>query len=583
MLIKIGAALNLGRHVRIVSIVVLGCSTTLGVLSMVTCYAAMRTAAGDRAALVRFTDVATALDRIAAERGPTNAALTSPIMTDEVQSSLATSRTRSDAALAVLARDPSIAASTAALTTSLARARHGADKALSKPVNARSPAEIQTTIQGMFDVIDGARDLTGAAMQPIGSGKASTILALAQTVRMLSELRDFAGRMGSALVVPLATDTLVNDDQRSAYDLAHGRVLALSDMLDAAVPLASRGELSLDYRAAWHRFATEGTALFDAALQSGREGHHGMNAADFTGRVIPIFRGLEAVRDRFFAVALEMLDADGRRARYTFIAVSLATLLTVLLECALLFGTQRLIFRPLTTALEAVLGLARGTTIPLPDRTHWGEMRELFAALTLLSSRLRERDALDEQNVLMANRLRRLAERDGLTGILNRGTLERAVERMTAAGTDFDMLGLILLDIDHFKEVNDTYGHGIGDTVLKVTADRMRAMLGEDTTFARFGGEEFAVVLPDRSLAEMRDVAERLRLAIAVPIEISIETTIAVSASFGVAAALCGPQAWSSLIGRADAALYRAKAAGRNTVMCSDEPAPTEARRASAA
>ena len=544
----------------------------------------MQTAAGDRAALVRFSNVAVALNRVAAERGPLNAAMTTRVQTEEVMSRLVTGRMRSDASLALLTRDPSISTPVAKLIASLARARQVADRTLSEPVKTRSPAEIQATIEAMFAVMDGTDVLTNAAMQPLGSGKASTILALAQTIHMLSQLRDYAGRMGSALIVPLATDTPVNDDQRSSYDVAHGRVLALADLLDHAIPLASHGSLLSDYRAAWRRFSVEGMALFNGVLAPNRDEQHGMTAADFTARIIPVFRELEAVRDRFFDAALESLDAEGRRARYTFSAVSLATLLMIVLECALLVATQRLIFRPLMTVLQTVLGLAKGTAEPLPDAASgFGEMRDLFAALRLLSSRLRERDALDQQNARMASRLRRLAERDGLTGILNRGALERVAETMMSAEAGPETLGLILLDIDHFKAVNDTFGHSIGDTVLKVTADRARVVLGSDTVFARFGGEEFAVILPDHALVRMREIAERLRRDIAVPIVLPTGVTVQVTASLGFALASRRSLAWGSLIERADAALYRAKAAGRNAVMGDEEPVSVEAREAAAA
>ena len=544
----------------------------------------MQTAAGDRAALIRFSNVAVALNRIAAERGPLNAALTTPVNAVEVMHRLAASRTRSDASLSVLAQYPSIFAAAADLTASLARARQTADQALSQPLGTRTPAEIQATIQAMFDVIDGADALTDRAMQPLGSGRTSTILALAQTIHMLGQLRDYAGRMGSALIVPLAANTSVSDDQRSSYDVAYGRVLTLAGLLDHAIPLATYGSLSDDYRAAWHRFSGEGMALFAGVLASGQDGRPGMDAAEFTARIIPVFRQMEDVRDRLLEAALKSLDAEGRQARYTFFAVSLATFLMIVLECVLLVVTQRLIFRPLMTVVQAVLDLAKGIAEPLPDPTTGrGEIRDLFAALTLLSFRLRERDALDQQNVRMANRLRRLADRDGLTGILNRGALERVVETMTSTDTGPDTFGLILFDIDHFKAINDTLGHGAGDTVLKVIADRLRLVLTPDTVFARFGGEEFAVVLTDLPPADMHDLAECLRREIATSIVLPTGVPVSVTASFGLASASCGPEAWNTLIEHADAALYRAKAAGRNTVKSSDESVQVTARQSAAA
>ena len=125
---------------------------------------------------------------------------------------------------------------------------------------------------------------------------------------------------------------------------------------------------------------------------------------------------------------------------------------------------------------------------------------------------------------------------------------------------------LLVLDIDHFKAVNDTYGHTIGDEVLKVVSDRLKGGLRNVDMLARFGGEEFVAVMPDSGSRVAMMVAERLRRAIAdtpfVTAGLSIE--IAISAGVAHLAASDTPQ---SLLDRADGALYEAKARGRNQVV----------------
>ena len=141
------------------------------------------------------------------------------------------------------------------------------------------------------------------------------------------------------------------------------------------------------------------------------------------------------------------------------------------------------------------------------------------------------------------------------------------VERARRSGGP---LAVMLLDIDHFKAVNDRWGHGGGDRVLAGVALRLRAWLPEEALVARIGGEEFLVALPDTGAAEARAWADGLRARVRArpfPLDLPHGAEVRVTVSVGVAAA-AGPHAAeaSDLIARADAALYRAKNAGRDAV-----------------
>ena len=132
---------------------------------------------------------------------------------------------------------------------------------------------------------------------------------------------------------------------------------------------------------------------------------------------------------------------------------------------------------------------------------------------------------------------------------------------------------LIMFDIDHFKDINDRYGHLCGDAVLAAVGARMREGLRGSDLKCRYGGEEFLVLLPETPLEGAKRVAETLRRELAdVPINWKGET-VAVTASFGVSVALPTEIDGQALIGRADAALYRAKEQGRNCVRLTIEPA----------
>jgi len=139
-----------------------------------------------------------------------------------------------------------------------------------------------------------------------------------------------------------------------------------------------------------------------------------------------------------------------------------------------------------------------------------------------------------------------------------------------------------MMDIDHFKKVNDTHGHEAGDEILQVVAQRIQSDLRGFDTAVRFGGEEFVVLLPDSSLASAEAAAERLCLLVsAEPIAVSgIETKLDVTVSIGVASMVAGDGDLEELLRCADAALYEAKRTGRNKVVTSSEKSPSSADRA---
>ena len=163
---------------------------------------------------------------------------------------------------------------------------------------------------------------------------------------------------------------------------------------------------------------------------------------------------------------------------------------------------------------------------------------------------------------------------DQLTGMLNRKALEqRTAELEQQSRVTGQPVGLIVCDIDHFKNVNDDHGHAMGDAVLKDVAYRIRKELRAYDLAYRLGGEEFVVLVPGGSLATTHELAERLRAAT----EADAVEGVDVTASFGVAASGGGGLSFEALFKEADDALYRAKTGGRNRVSTAgSHPVPSQ-------
>jgi diguanylate cyclase (GGDEF)-like protein len=217
------------------------------------------------------------------------------------------------------------------------------------------------------------------------------------------------------------------------------------------------------------------------------------------------------------------------------------------------------------SARDAVAGLKAGADDYVSKTAREEELIARLAAA--------RRIVMLERSLRAANeRIRMLTMRDTLVGTFNRRYFDDQLPAATAhAERHRRPLSLVFVDIDHFKLVNDTHGHRVGDEVLTEVGRRLLESLRADDWIARYGGEEFAVVLPETDTEAAMRVAERLRAAIADQMVTTDAGGLAVTASFGIASSV--PSAFmtpAALVGAADVALYRSKANGRNrtTLFC---------------
>lgn len=219
-----------------------------------------------------------------------------------------------------------------------------------------------------------------------------------------------------------------------------------------------------------------------------------------------------------------------------------------------------------TTGLRALLGGERDLfTIEYPCDSP--EERRWF---TLRASRFSGGAVVAHENIterkLMEEALRLLSRTDSLTGVTNRRHFfELAEEEVEAAARRRQPLSVILLDLDHFKRINDTHGHQAGDEMLKGVAQVVRGHLRDADLFARYGGEEFIVLLPRTPAADAVATAEQIREDLSMRLGVTI--------SSGIADLLPAGDTLDRLISRADKALYRAKDAGRNRSLLFTAPA----------
>ena len=194
------------------------------------------------------------------------------------------------------------------------------------------------------------------------------------------------------------------------------------------------------------------------------------------------------------------------------------------------------------------------------------EQAELRARIAVATRILRLQDELIEAR----EALRVQAMKDGLTGMWNRAAFQELfeveLERARRAGTT---VGLLLLDIDHFKTINDTYGHMVGDAVLRQVARELKGAVRAYDFEGRFGGEEFLIAVPGCDSRQLREYAERVRMKVAAMRICLPDTEIRVTTSVGATVCSRENATFDAMLNVADGAMYRAKNAGRNcTVLC---------------
>ncbi len=226
-----------------------------------------------------------------------------------------------------------------------------------------------------------------------------------------------------------------------------------------------------------------------------------------------------------------------------------------------------------THAVEALRAGANDFIRKPADETELVARLEAGRRMVLLEQSLREANS----------KIEKLSITDPLLGIFNRRYLHDHLPQETARARRYgEQLSLVMADLDHFKKVNDTYGHHTGDLVLQHAVTLVRSALRVSDWIARYGGEEFVIVLPETPLQGAYAVAERMRRLCAETAVKGLDSKLLVTASFGVATidgVTPSPADADAILREADKALYESKRAGRNRVTCGPKTPPQRESR----
>jgi diguanylate cyclase (GGDEF)-like protein len=528
----------------------------------------------------QFHSALLVMSRISAERGPANSAMTEAGGAEPFAQALQTSRTGVDDALNTLSSridgDEYPQSETSRLRLNavrerLAFARRRVDAVVDVARPDRSAAELQGAIESMFGVVD----TTEVLVDDIGGRTTQADPAMSHTVivaSLVTELRDIAGRLGSQFIVPLQTQQAPSADRLAEIIRLRARIEQMRTIIAANIGTYMDDQgVARAWEAVNTRYFDHAFKLLDG-LKLGQPDAipYPMTPAEFTARLVPEMTTLQALRDVIIDVTYDRAIAARDRAwRVTLISAMVTGILILAMIC-IIIGMQRFLFQPLLYIRDQIMALALGNAgeVRVPSAGS-EEIREVLTALRLLRESQRARLLIERERNELNQRLKTLAETDPLTGLLNRRALDNAIKTQSSHLTGFDgSMGLILLDLDRFKAVNDVHGHVAGDGVLRETARRICQCVRSVDLVARFGGEEFAIVIAQPTMEILHAIAESIRSAVAdMPIDIGSDCRLSITASLGVALGRGGEDGWKLMLTNADQALYRAKDEGRNRVV----------------
>ena len=448
--------------------------------------------------LARFSTLLEAVNAISAERGPANSAMGA---TDEEaatrRTELAAKRAETDAALRRMEAtfegtltDAECSAARAQLHADLANGRREVDLAASTAFDYREPYGVARGVMAMFTAADAAtklRDLvSGHIMSEMPSLAGELML-----VNSTSMLRDQEGRLGSFVVMALVAPPEWDQTYLQRMHATDGIIRSLwSTSVSQADKLLPEPEIT-DLVQAVQRDFFDGALVLALDAAENHSADNSLTPAALTADYVPGLRSSELLRT---AVITHSVAAMNRKAETSLRALISAALLTggilaVLVIVAIVF--RRTLFSPLMRLHDDVLALASGNhRQPTPPQGMAREVGNIFNGLDVLRQNLTEKQLLEEEQRRLNRRLRRLAETDTLTGLLNRRALLNRVDAMfRRADRIGESLAVVLFDIDHFKVVNDTHGHAVGDEVLSGVARLIDGALRTGDTLARIGGE----------------------------------------------------------------------------------------------
>ncbi|WP_266181937.1 GGDEF domain-containing protein [Dyella humicola] len=582
---KAPASDSINRRFRHIVIVIYVVVLSLVLMLFVQQWLGYRDAAQARTEFDVLQAALRAMASISAERQRTFTVLEQQIPTTSQQiATLEATRRAVDARLdelGVTLRNPGCGTCASLITqydqmrTNLADARRELDAVGREDPDDRSEANILRAFDpmvGTIPTLSSIADTTATGVIRENADVQSYLL----TARLAGLLREHAGLLGSKFLPSLIHRRALTEDETFGIAQTLGRIDQLRMLIGPSIH-GLPAHLQADFFDVSQRYFGEGRSYIDDLRSSAMQpSGAGITAMQFVDRYIPLMTSIDSFRDASLALADKTIRASLRRHIALLVGAGLlASALTGVL-LIMMWRFREKIVRPFVEARRLILAIASGNlAVAIPAADYSGEVKDLFGALDILKQNSAERVRLEGERKRLIGELRTMAETDALTGLSNRRAFTtKATTLLQDKRRTTPYVALVMFDIDHFKRINDTYGHETGDRALVMLSALCRDTLRADDIIARIGGEEFAILLCVDHMAQARELTERMRSRLhQEPITAVSGAVFQMTVSFGIAIELRANEPdLDAFLRRADTLLYRAKENGRDRIEADDEP-----------
>ena len=445
------------------------------------------------------------------------------------------------------------------LKVTLQQGRQAVDAYAALPRSERTSKQLDDAIKQMFMAWDSCQKiLKNVLLHTVA--KDTSVSDSYTLILILADLRDQAGRIASNIIASVTFAEKIPEDNLARSLQTQHQAHYLWGLINTIQPeQAKTPEYLALHQQVKTQFLDQGIPIVAALINESMQNRaYSLTGTQLTEAMVDKFATVVNLQTYILDYSVSVAQNQKKQAQQQFILTLLVAIICLVTAGFTMIYARNGVFKPLIKARNTIFRLAQHKVADNEYDELSNDPVTLLQAIKKLKRVLQQRDALEFQ-------LRNIANTDNLTGVSNRLALDEYIKYLKKKPEKFTQTALIIFDIDDFKQVNDTFGHIIGDEVIKLVAEKLQLNVRTSDLIVRYGGDEFLVLIEQTNFQDALIVANKIlkeignsELYIA-----EINQNIQISVSAGVAV---GAASWMALLEKADKSLFKAKENGKNAV-----------------
>ncbi|WP_286834450.1 MULTISPECIES: GGDEF domain-containing protein [Acinetobacter] len=445
-----------------------------------------------------------------------------------------------------------------AVRPSLEQGRLQIDSYAKIPWEQRNAQALDQAIAAMFKAWDSCRTILKGVVIASNTTSTSQNNFISQ-ILFLSDLRDQAGRAASTIMAYVTFNQPIPAANLTRAMQVQYRIHYLWDLIGTLQPEEDKTEeFNRLHNAVDTVFIQKGLPIVSSLVEESiQQVPYHLTGTELTNAMVDKFATVVDLQSYLLEYSNQVAEREKSSHLQQLLWTVLLSFVSLGAAIVTMIFARKSVFQPLIEARQILFTLSENGDIKALSSNAHTKSESLFTAIQRLQQMLQQRDASEF-------RLKNIAHSDPLTGLANRFALEEYTRFLESHPSQFSQTCLMIIDIDHFKQVNDQYGHIIGDEVIQFVAQCLKDNVRTSDLLVRYGGDEFLVLIENIDFDNARKIADKIRSEVEDAYILSENgDQIQVSVSVGVA---IGAPSWISLFTKADKALFVAKGQGRNAV-----------------